>query len=223
MTTMNASVISSSTLFQWLPSPPFSRRRTKLGRAIALVYLASLAHTNVRSNKVLTKRDLYYMRRDLFPSMQVVQRTLDWLSRALDTPATHLHIVAAAKGLVAGPLTFTDESHARVSVGAFLPDAAFIPARSHLVTDVSFDAAVCGEGAASWWPSQNFKGDEWMSEGDHDVDNGDSDGDHDDSGGVLVVEKETVFRTLLAHPDAKRLLDRYVLITGKGKSLLIIS
>lgn len=108
--------------------------------ALRLAYLASLSHLHIRQNRLLTKRDVYYMCRPLFPNTFVVDRTLEALSKLLHIPRNDLCIVAAPKGLVSGTIAYVDEAHDFVSVTMFGPDGCIIPSRPERISQVSTDA-----------------------------------------------------------------------------------
>lgn len=120
-----------------LPGP--TTTRTTLS-SLRIAYLAALARDAVLSNCLLTKRDVYYLCRALFPTMQVVDRTLASLERMLDVARNDLHVVAAPKGLVSGPVSFVDESSCAVNVAMFDADAVLVPMRPERMLTVVVNA-----------------------------------------------------------------------------------
>lgn len=97
--------------------------------AIRIAYLAALACEAMCARRLLTKRDIYYMCRILFPSVATVDRALRILELALGAMPNGLNIVSAPKGIVCGRVSFTDEFGATVDVAAFHADGALVPAR----------------------------------------------------------------------------------------------
>lgn len=109
-------------------------------KSLRIVYLASLAQSNIMEGKLLTKRDVYYMERGLFPNPQAVDRALTALSEIVQAPRNDLNIVAAPKGLVAGSIAFTDEDGHSVNVSLFGADGCLIPCRPERMQEVHSNA-----------------------------------------------------------------------------------
>lgn len=107
------------------PSFGYCRQET----AVQIVYLAAITHGAMRSRRLVTKRDVYYMCRALFPNTGTVDRILCILERALGAQRNSLNVVAAPKGIVCGRIHFVDESGAAIDVGAFYTEGVLIPAR----------------------------------------------------------------------------------------------
>lgn len=120
-----------------LPSPATPRT---LQSALRIVYLASLSYDNIKSNRLTTKRDLYYLCRPLFGNIATVDRALTNLAELINVDPNDLHIVAAAKGLVAGPVSFVEESGCHVDVARFGNQGSFIPARPERMRNIEFHA-----------------------------------------------------------------------------------
>ena len=122
---------------KFLP-PPFGYR-TPLG-ALRVAYLASISHEHIRERRILTKRDLYYMCRPLFNTPTAVDRALSCLSNCTKVCRNDLNIVAAPKGLVAGPMSFTDEYNNYIDVGMFGIQGCLIPSRPERVRSIQTQA-----------------------------------------------------------------------------------
>jgi meiotic recombination protein SPO11 len=57
------------------------------------------------AEEILTKRHIFYQHQELFGSQRRVDELVDCLALTLDTRRDNLNIVAASKGVIAGPLT----------------------------------------------------------------------------------------------------------------------
>ncbi|KAI0557296.1 Type IIB DNA topoisomerase [Gracilaria domingensis] len=108
--------------------------------ALRISYLAFLAHSSIRCGKVITKRDVFYMCRSLFPTPESVDRCLSHLSSALDIHRNQLNIVAVPKGLVVGRVTFVDEFENAIDVGMFGNTGCLIPSRPERLKNIVSDA-----------------------------------------------------------------------------------
>lgn len=108
--------------------------------ALRLAYLASLSHLHIREDRLLTKRDVCYMCRSLFPNTLTVDRNLKTLSKLLKVSRNDLYIVAAPKGLVAGSIAYVDEMRDHVSVSMFGTDGCIIPPRPERMSRVNTSA-----------------------------------------------------------------------------------
>ncbi|KAK4464739.1 Spo11/DNA topoisomerase VI subunit A [Cladorrhinum samala] len=69
----------------------------------ALFRIIELSHEALLKGNVITKRNIYYQHPDLFRSQSVVDVLVDNLAFTLGVGRRDLNIVAAAKGLIAGP------------------------------------------------------------------------------------------------------------------------
>lgn len=94
--------------------PPYSGRRsfqfpgTSVGDAQSftiMLRLCTLILPNIKENKYVTSRDLYYKDVALFKTQRVVVRYIDRLVRLLEVPRGELNIIASPNGLLAGRLT----------------------------------------------------------------------------------------------------------------------
>lgn len=119
--------------------PDAGTTRTTLS-SLRIAYLAALARDAIASNCLLTKRDVYYLCRALFPDMRTVDRTLASLERMLRIARNDLNVVAAPKGLVSGPVSFVDEASCAVNVALFDMDAVLIPPRPERMRNVVVNA-----------------------------------------------------------------------------------
>lgn len=108
--------------------------------SLRIAYLASVAHSNIIEGKLLTKRDIYYMARNLFPNPAAVDRALHALSVSVKVARNDLNIVAAAKGLVAGNIAFVDEDGHSVNVAMFGAGGCLVPCRPERMRDIKSDA-----------------------------------------------------------------------------------
>lgn len=108
--------------------------------AARIAYLAALGCEAMCARRLLTKRDIYYMCRVLFPSVAAVDRALHLLEAALGAKRNDLNIVSAPKGIVCGRVSFTDEFGATVNVAAFHTDGVLVPARPERLSYVRPDA-----------------------------------------------------------------------------------
>ncbi|KAK1757142.1 meiotic recombination protein rec12 [Echria macrotheca] len=70
----------------------------------ALFRIIELSHEALISGHLITKRNIYYQNVDLFKSQSVVDEMVDTLAYTLGLGRGDLNIVAAAKGLISGPI-----------------------------------------------------------------------------------------------------------------------
>ncbi|KAK4224273.1 meiotic recombination protein rec12 [Podospora fimiseda] len=70
----------------------------------ALFRIIELSHEALLSGNIITKRNIYYQDPDLFKSQAVVDALVDNLAFTLGVGRGDLNIVAAAKGLISGPV-----------------------------------------------------------------------------------------------------------------------
>lgn len=134
----DADVIAGSKKRLLLLPHPTTARTTITSMRIA--YLASISHEATRANKLISKRDVYYLCRALFPKETIVDTALKSLAAIVNVERNELSIIAAVKGLVAGRISFVEESGCRVDVSMFGPQGCLIPARPERITDVVIDA-----------------------------------------------------------------------------------
>lgn len=93
-------------------------------------------HGLVGSEKVVTKRDLYYLHKTLFGTQRRADACVEWLSKTMEVPRSALRVVAAARGLVVGELLWR-EGGQQVRVARFGRAGHLIPASlSMSVTEV---------------------------------------------------------------------------------------
>lgn len=119
-------------------------RCTAEGQTLSLVearklFIASLSHGLIRKQLVLAKRDIYYMCRDLFPSVISVHRARQLLGEELGVDVNDLCICQAPKGLMSGSLSFRDEMNQTLSLNLCGP-YAHIPIRPERLRDISTTA-----------------------------------------------------------------------------------
>jgi meiotic recombination protein SPO11 len=101
----------SFTIFSRHSYPPKPHKLAFPGRtlsearhfAVVLKLLDIILHL-LLSNRTLTKRDIFYQHIELFKSQSVVDRVVDDLACTFGVGRAGLNIVAASKGLVAGPV-----------------------------------------------------------------------------------------------------------------------
>ncbi|KAK3297443.1 Spo11/DNA topoisomerase VI subunit A [Chaetomium fimeti] len=70
----------------------------------ALFRIIEMSHEALLSGNLITKRNIYYQNPDLFRSQSVVDDMVDNLAFTLGVGREDLSIVAAAKGLISGPI-----------------------------------------------------------------------------------------------------------------------
>ncbi|KAI9887380.1 MAG: hypothetical protein M1823_000805 [Watsoniomyces obsoletus] len=73
-------------------------------RFTVVLRILELVHEALVNNSLTTKRDLFYKDPKLFLKQSVVDRYVDDIARTLQVQRHQLNVVAAAKGLVTGPL-----------------------------------------------------------------------------------------------------------------------
>ncbi|KXX77742.1 Meiotic recombination protein rec12 [Madurella mycetomatis] len=73
----------------------------------ALFRILDLSHEALLSGKLITKRNIYYQNPELFKTQSVVDDMVDSLAFTLGVGRDDLNIVAAAKGLISGPIELT--------------------------------------------------------------------------------------------------------------------
>lgn len=129
--------IASASINATQPRNP--SRRTSIV-ALRMAYLAAIAHNQIQSESILTKRDVYYMCRSIFPNPESVDRALTILSKETGIMRNDLNIVAAPKGLVSGNLSFIDENGHYVDIAKFSGDGCLIPPRPERICEVKTQA-----------------------------------------------------------------------------------
>ncbi|RGP78036.1 hypothetical protein FLONG3_3871 [Fusarium longipes] len=70
-----------------------------------ILLILQLSHDSLVSGTVLTKRHIFYQHRDLFEKQREVDELVDDIAFTLGISRGDLNIVAASKGVLAGPLT----------------------------------------------------------------------------------------------------------------------
>lgn len=77
-----------------------------------VVYLKILTIINelLRTNKIVTKRDIFYNEKALFRTQYVVDRAVDHIALSLGIERQALNIVASPKGLIYADLTLTTKA-----------------------------------------------------------------------------------------------------------------
>ncbi|KAH6966196.1 Spo11/DNA topoisomerase VI subunit A [Fusarium venenatum] len=70
-----------------------------------IILILQLSHDALVSGTVLTKRHIFYQRQDLFEKQREVDELVDDIAFTLGISRGDLNIVAASKGVLAGPLT----------------------------------------------------------------------------------------------------------------------
>lgn len=108
--------------------------------ALRVAYLASLSHNLILHQKLITKRDVYYMCRALFPNPESVDRALMHLASISNAHRNELHIIAAPKGLVAGNVSYCDGAGNLIDVSMFGNEGCLIPARPERMLNIIMDA-----------------------------------------------------------------------------------
>ncbi len=89
-------------------------RANQAQKFTAMVRIIRLSYELQKLNKFATKRDVYYTNTTLFSNkQQVVNEAVDDLAALLETNRHSLHIVASARGLVFGRLTFQEWNGSR--------------------------------------------------------------------------------------------------------------
>ncbi|RAL62863.1 hypothetical protein DID88_004704 [Monilinia fructigena] len=73
-------------------------------RGSALLRILELSHEALVTGNIITKRDMYYRDPELFTKQVIVDRFVDDIAYTLGVKRDALNVMAAAKGLVAGPL-----------------------------------------------------------------------------------------------------------------------
>lgn len=107
---------------------------------VRITYLASITLACILENRVITKRDVYYMCRSLFCNTQTVDRALETLSLCTGVPRNDLNVVAAPKGIVFGEVRFVDELGFDINVGMFGLEGCLIPSRPERMSHIKVGA-----------------------------------------------------------------------------------
>ncbi|ROW09310.1 hypothetical protein VPNG_05798 [Cytospora leucostoma] len=97
---------------------------TKFTRMIRIMELAREA---LVSGHLITKRNIYYQNPDLFNNQGNVDQLVDDLAYTLRVGRDALNIVAASKGLLAGPLRLIMENHSVISCVSGFDEKISIP------------------------------------------------------------------------------------------------
>ncbi|KAK4039798.1 Spo11/DNA topoisomerase VI subunit A [Parachaetomium inaequale] len=80
------------------------RTAQEVKRFEALFRIIEMSHEALLSGNLVTKRNIYYQNPDLFKSQSAVDDMVDNLAFTLGVGREDLNIVAAAKGLISGPI-----------------------------------------------------------------------------------------------------------------------
>lgn len=139
---MNAHIISKleQTVIAFIKACALKQKQSLV--TLRQAYIASLSHDLLRSDLLLTKRDIYYLCRTLFPNVSSVNYTVSILSRSLCVTANNLNIVAAPKGLITGPLSYIGEHNEFVYVTLFGPNGVLVPSRPERLRQISTSASL---------------------------------------------------------------------------------
>ncbi|KAI3392711.1 hypothetical protein diail_5268 [Diaporthe ilicicola] len=84
-------------------------------RFARMIRIMELAREALVSGRLISKRNIYYQDPDLFESQANVDQLVDDLAFTLGVGRNALHIVAASKGHIAGPLSLTMKNNTVVS------------------------------------------------------------------------------------------------------------
>jgi meiotic recombination protein SPO11 len=105
-------------------------------------FVAAHAVRLLRSGLTASKRDVYYMCRQLFQRQENASASIHRVAAAIGIHSNNLNIVAAQKGLVAGSISFVGEQGEITDVALFGSSGILIPSRperlTHIQTSASF-------------------------------------------------------------------------------------
>lgn len=136
LTSLEASVqdyLSTISLARAKPaSVPLSQHRD--------AFTISVAHSLLLSGCTASKRDLYYMAKDLFGTQANADAALRRVAADVPTHRNNLNILPAPKGLVAGNLSWVSESGNQIQVAMFGSSGIPIPPRPERFLSVSTGA-----------------------------------------------------------------------------------
>ncbi|KAI9149479.1 Meiotic recombination protein rec12 [Paramyrothecium foliicola] len=92
-----------------------------------ILLILQLSHDALVSGTVLTKRHIYYQHQELFGKQQNVDDLVDDLALTLAVSRDDLNIVAAAKGVVSGPVAMVMRNGSRLDAqGTTIPESRSI-------------------------------------------------------------------------------------------------
>ncbi|KAK0739432.1 Spo11/DNA topoisomerase VI subunit A [Apiosordaria backusii] len=106
----------------------------------ALFCIIEISHEALLSGSLITKRNIYYQNPDLFGSQAAVDIMVDNLAFTLGLGRGDLNIVAAAKGLVSGPIVLVNRDGSVVDCGLSHDTGIILPSISE-IRSIGFHAA----------------------------------------------------------------------------------
>ncbi|ROW01847.1 hypothetical protein VMCG_05505 [Cytospora schulzeri] len=92
-----------------------------------MMRIMEFARDALVSGRLVTKRNVYYQNPELFKSQGNVDQLVDDLAFTLRVGRDALNIVAASKGLIAGPIKFSMMNNSIISCSSDLDDNSCIP------------------------------------------------------------------------------------------------
>ena len=86
----------------------------------------AIVHGLLRLKKTITKRDLYYLQKRLYGAQSTSDACLEWLASSLSSPRSTLRVVASARGIIVGDVTWK-EGGQRINIKEFGSNGHLIP------------------------------------------------------------------------------------------------
>ncbi|KAH8901852.1 DNA topoisomerase IV, alpha subunit [Coniochaeta sp. PMI_546] len=93
----------------------------------SLLRILEISREAIATGAVVTKRNIFYQNIDLFKHQRVVDSLVDDLAFTLGVGRDDLNIVAAAKGLIAGPIVLTMRNNSVIPCGLSHESGTLIP------------------------------------------------------------------------------------------------
>ncbi|KAB5531447.1 Spo11/DNA topoisomerase VI subunit A [Coniochaeta sp. 2T2.1] len=113
------------------------RTRAETNKFVSLLRILEISRKAIATGSVVTKRNIYYQNSDLFKHQRTVDSLVDDLAYTLGVGRDDLNIVAAAKGLIAGPTTLTMRNNSVIPCGLSHERGTLIPT-SKLIHKIDF-------------------------------------------------------------------------------------
>ncbi|KAB5529027.1 Spo11/DNA topoisomerase VI subunit A [Coniochaeta sp. 2T2.1] len=103
------------------------RTRAETNKFVSLLRILEISRKAIATGSVVTKRNIYYQNTDLFKHQRTVDSLVDDLACTLGVGRDDLNIVAAAKGLFAGPITLKMRNNSVIPCGLSHERGTLIP------------------------------------------------------------------------------------------------
>ncbi|KAK4445740.1 Spo11/DNA topoisomerase VI subunit A [Podospora aff. communis PSN243] len=116
------------------------RNAHEVRRFEAIFRILELSHEALLSGNLITKRNIYYQNIDLYKSQNMVDEMVDNIAYTLGVGREDLNIVAAARGLIFGPITLFMRGGDALQCGLPTDNGILLPS-IHSVESIQFNEA----------------------------------------------------------------------------------